>query len=162
MNSLKPNEIGLKVIELSNIDIYKNTRKRDYVEARALLCYLLREKLNLRWTYIANFFNSQGKKMDHATAMHLVKMYPIYKNDNKLLIEWENMFVFKSEMEYDEIDKMHYLENKYNNIQKKYFVLLKKLENPLIKEITDLPEHRIEDVMQKISLLKKGWEWKNK
>jgi len=65
-------------------------------------------------------------------------------------------------MEYDEIDKMHYLENKYNNIQKKYFVLLKKLENPLIKEITDLPEHRIEDVMQKISLLKKGWEWKNK
>lgn len=162
MNSLKPNEIGMKVIELSNIDIYKNTRKRDYVEARALLCYLLREKLNLRWTYIANFFNLQGKKMDHATAMHLVKMYPIYKNDNKLLIEWENMFVFKSEMEYDEIDKMHYLENKYNNIQKKYFVLLKKLENPLIKEITDLPEHRIEDVMQKISLLKKGWEWKNK
>ncbi len=43
----------------------------------------------MRWKDIAAFFCSQGKSMDHASAMHLVKMFPIYKRDNKDLGEFE-------------------------------------------------------------------------
>tara|TARA_R110000822_G_scaffold115344_1_gene247125 strand:- start:3110 stop:3604 length:495 start_codon:yes stop_codon:yes gene_type:complete len=160
MDSLKPNEIGQKIIDLSGIDIYKNTRKRNYVEMRALLCYLLREKLNMRWMYIANFFESNGKTMTHATAMHLVKQFDMYKKHNKQIEEFENMFIFKSNLNYDDIDKIHYLENKYNNLEKKHNILLEKLENPLVKEFTDLPEHKLEDVKSKLLILKKSWEWK--
>ena len=160
MNSLKPEEIAMKVIELSRLDIYKNTRKREYVEARALVCYLFRDKLNMRWTYISRFFEPKGKSMTHATAMHLVKNFDIYKKDNKKIEEFQNMFIFKSDLNYDDIDKMHYLENKYNNLEKKYINLLEKLKNPLIKEFADLPPHRIQDVKEKLSILKKGWEWK--
>ena len=159
MNNLKPKEIGEKVKELSAINIYRNTRKREYVEYRALVCYLLREKLNMRWTYIANFFNSQGKKMDHASAMHLVKMYPIYKKDNRNLEEIENIFIFKSELEYDEIDKMHYLENKLNNCQEKHLKLQEQLKNPLIKLMYNIPSDKFVEVAERLDLYKKSWEW---
>ena len=110
--------------------------------------------------YIANFFESKGKGMTHATAMHLVKQFNMYKKHNKQLEEFENMFIFKSNLNYDDIDKVHYLENKYNNLEKKHNTLLEKLENPLVKEFTDLPKHKLEDVKSKLLILKKSWEWK--
>ena len=124
MQTLTPEEIGNKVLELSGVNIFKNTRKRNYVEHRALLCYLLREKL--------------------------------------LMDEIENIFVFKSQLNYDEIDKIHYLENKCTNCEKKYNELLKKLDHPLIKEFSELPEDQAEDVKEKLTILKKSWEWKQK
>ena len=96
MKDLTPLEIGDKIKRLSGIDLYKNTRKRDFVEHRALLCYILRDKLQMRWTFIASFFISQGKHMDHANCMHLVKMYPIYRQGNKTLETIEKTFVFNS------------------------------------------------------------------
>jgi len=162
MQTLTPEEIGNKVLELSGVNIFKNTRKRNYVEHRALLCYLLREKLLMRWTYISKFFESQGKTMTHATAIYLVKNYHIFKKSNKSLDEIENIFVFKSQLNYDEIDKIHYLENKCMNCEKKYNELLKKLDHPLIKEFSELPEDQAEDVKEKLTILKKSWEWKQK
>ena len=162
MESYKPEEIGNNIAKMAALNIFENTRKKKYVEYRAMLCFLLREKLLMRWTNIANFFENQGKTMTHATAIHLVKMYPIYKKDNKNLEEIENMFNFKSNLNYDEIDKIHYLENKYNNIAKKYFVLLDKLKNPLIKEIVELSDDKTKEVKEKLAILKKSWEWKQK
>jgi|DEB0MinimDraft_12_1074336.scaffolds.fasta_scaffold03316_2 hypothetical protein len=162
MESNRPEDIGDNIVKIAGFNIFENTRKRKHVEYRALLCFLLREKLLMRWTNIANFFKSKGKDMDHATCIHLVKMYPIYKKDNKKLDEIENMFIFKSHLNYDEIDKVHYLENKYNNMEKKYLTLAEQLNNPLIKDITSLPKHRQEDVREKIDALKKSWVWKQK
>tara|TARA_R110000803_G_scaffold200219_3_gene264490 strand:+ start:7401 stop:7880 length:480 start_codon:yes stop_codon:yes gene_type:complete len=156
MESLKPEEIGMKVIELSGINIYKNTRQRKYVEHRALLCYLLREKLLMRWTFISKFFESQGKTMTHATAIYLVKNYALFKRSNKGLDEIENIFVFKSHLNYDEIDKVHYLENKSNNCEKKYIAILEKLNNPLTKQFLELSE----DKKERLIMMKKSWEWK--
>ena len=59
---LQPIQIADKIKELSGINIFENTRKRPVVEMRSLLCYLLREKLGMRWTNIALFFKSQEKK----------------------------------------------------------------------------------------------------
>lgn len=162
MTSLRPKDLGSNIVKLSGVNLFDNTRKRKNVQYRALLCFLLREKLLMRWTNIANFFESQGKKMDHAGAIYLVKMYPIYKKENPLLDEIENMFIFKSHLNYDEIDKVHYLENKYNNMEKKYLTLVEKMNDPIIKEITSLPDDRIEDVKEKLSILKKSWIWKQK
>lgn len=162
MNNLRPKEIVDAVNKFTGINIYKNTRKTEYVEARALVCYLFRDKLNMRWTNIAKFFENNGKKMDHATAIHLVKMYPIYKQYNIKLDELENMFIFKSKLEYDEIDKMHYLENKLDNCQQKHLTLQQQLKNPLIKLMHNVPENKYVEVEQKLNLLKQSWEWKNK
>lgn len=159
---LTPLDIGNKIKKLSKINIYDNTRKRPYVENRALVCYLLREKLNMRWKDIAAFFSSQGKSMDHASAMHLVKMFPIYKRDNKDLGEFEKTFVFKSRIPYDKIDRFNYLENKYNSLEGEYLKLQKTLQNPLVRMVLTVPDNKLIYVKQQLKAIQNSWEWQNK
>ena len=161
-DNLTPLDIAEKIIKLSGVNIYDNTRQRPYVEFRAIVCYLLREKLNLRWKDIAAFFKSQGKNMDHAPAMHLVKMYPIYKRDNKQLTEFENTFVFKSRIPYSEIDKVNYLENKYNSLEAEYLKLRETLKNPLVRMVLTVPDDKFFEFKDKFKIIKSSWEWQNK
>ena len=109
---MKPIEIAEKLQQITKVNIFDNSRKQDIVDVRSLLCYLLREKLNMRWTNIARFFKENGKNMHHATVMHCVKKYPIHKQANKDLARWEKIFTWKSDLTYDEIDKIYYLEMK--------------------------------------------------
>tara|TARA_B110000879_G_C11069340_1_gene470058 strand:- start:96 stop:509 length:414 start_codon:yes stop_codon:yes gene_type:complete len=118
-------EIGEEIKKALHIDIYENTRQAAYVEARALMCYLLRDKLKLRWTSIAKLFQGQGKHMDHSNVLYLVKMYPIYRRDDKRLMELEKKFSFTSKVGLD-YDYTNYLENKYELLEDKYFKLEKK------------------------------------
>ena len=162
MKDLTPIEIGDKIKRLSGIDLYKNTRKRDFVEHRALLCYILRDKLQMRWTFIASFFISQGKHMDHANCMHLVKMYPIYRQGNKTLETIEKTFVFNSKIPLDEIDKVNYLENKYGTLEAEYLKQKEQLKNPLVKLVIDIPNDKLVDAKDRIKLMKASWKWLNK
>ena len=49
MNIEDIKKIGDSVKEVSGLDIFDNTRRRDYVEMRALVCYVLRKKLRNRF-----------------------------------------------------------------------------------------------------------------
>ena len=138
MKNPTPQEIGNKVKEMSGIDIYKNTRQNDYVEHRALMCYLMRDKLYMRWTHITRFFNSQGKKMHHSTAIHLLKMYPIYKKYNPDLAAIEDCFLFVSEPPHDSIDEVSYLEKKYAKLEKEHLELREQIENPVVQSVLDV------------------------
>lgn len=75
------------VSKLTGVDVFENTRKREVVEARALLNYIYRRVCGLTYHAIARIYKSQGKPYDHATAMHSVKNYDIYEKYNKTLYE---------------------------------------------------------------------------
>ncbi len=117
--NLKPIEISNKINKISKINIFENTRRRNHDEMRSLLSYLLREKLNMRWTNIANFFADNNKTMTHATCIHAFKNYTLYKKHNNKLKEIEKLFTFKSKLTIDEIDRVHYLENKCKLLENK-------------------------------------------
>ncbi len=119
MKDLKPIDLAKELKKVTKINVFENNRKRNVLEIRMLLCFLLREKLGMRWINIANFFSNNGKPMTHATAIHSCKMYPVYKKHNKNLHDLEKMFSWKSNLTYDEIDKVHYLENKVKNLEQK-------------------------------------------
>ena len=151
------------VVEMTGVDIFLNTRQRNYVELRALVCYILREKLGMRWTNIAYYFESMGKTMNHATVIHLVKNYETYKMYNKSLQEIEDTFNFKSELNYDEIDKIHYLQGKCDNFERKYLDLRNKVKNdPIMNVLHDIPKDKLNEIIEKVSLWKQSWNWKNK
>ena len=163
MMNLKPIEIANKIKELSGLDIFKNTRQRKYVEHRSLLATILRNKLLMRWTNIAYYFESMGKTMNHATVIHLVKNYETYKMYNKSLQEIEDTFNFKSELNYDEIDKIHYLQGKCDNFERKYLDLRNKVKNdPIMNVLHDIPKDKLNEIIEKVSLWKQSWNWKNK
>ena len=118
-------EIGEEIKKELGIDIYENTRQAAYVKARALMCHLLREKLNLRWTSIAEIFQSEGKNMNHTNVLHLVKMYSIYRREDNNLMDLEKRFVFTQKVGRD-FDYSKYLESKYESLEEKYYRLEKK------------------------------------
>ncbi len=96
MRETTPKVIAKTVIKLTGLDVFKETRDREYVETRALLNTMLRDDIGMGWTRIADFYKDNGKKMNHATVMHSVKSYPFYKQHNKKLQKLEGCFNFLS------------------------------------------------------------------
>ena len=151
--NLKPIEIANKIIEESGINVFENNRRKYNVVMRSLVCYLLREKLNMRWLNIAKFFNDNNKTMTHASCIHAFNNYKMYKKTNEKLKELENLFTFKSNLTIDQIDRVHYLENKCKLMEKKY-------DTDLLKLVLDIPESKEDEAEERIKLIINGWNWK--
>ena len=165
MNIEDIKKIGDSVKEVSGLNIFDNTRRRDYVEMRALVCYVLRKKLRIGLTNIALYFQSEGKTMHHATVIHLIKMYPVYKKYNSTLEDIEYSFNFDKSFEFNENNfiKNQYLIDKYNKLKNKYDDLKNNVEkNPILNVMHNIPEDRIDEVIERIIMMKKSWDWKSK
>ena len=119
LNNSKPINIADKISELSGIDVFANNRERKVVEVRALLTYLLRDKLKMRWKNIVLFYDQNGKKINMANVMHSYKKYPYYQQQNSELINLQSQFVFDPDISYDEINQIDYLEKKCKRLEKK-------------------------------------------
>ena len=76
------NKIAKHIIDISNIDVFKNTRKREHIEMRSLLTFLLRHHCNMTFHQIKNFYESKGKSYDHATALHSLKSFETHRRYN--------------------------------------------------------------------------------
>jgi hypothetical protein len=149
---MKPIDIANKITEISGINLFQKSRKRNVIEHRGLLCYILRDKLKMRWQKMEKFYTSQGWPVNHATLINSYRKWYIYKT-NQDVIKILKEFQFEEE-DQDEIDKVDMLETKCNNLKKK-------LEDPLVKLISELPESKKGQVKQKLDLLKKEWAWKD-
>lgn len=78
---------------VTGLDIFENTRKRDYVEARALFYAIMREDYGATYISIRDYMESKGKSCDHATVLHSVREYKIYKLYNTQLEDWREMIL---------------------------------------------------------------------
>jgi hypothetical protein len=84
----KAKKIAKQVNKLAKLDVFKNTRKREYIEARSLLSMVLYkyEKMNLH--EIKKFYIENGKSSDHTTVLHSIKNWDMYRHYNNTLIDW--------------------------------------------------------------------------
>jgi len=162
-----PEQVSELLISLTGIDIYKQTRKNEYVEHRALLCYILRNKLDMRWHSIARFVKSKGKSYDHATAIYANKMYPIYKQSNfDYYDKLESQFIVKSQIEYSQISKLEVIQKKYETLEKDYFKAIEKLNQynggytKNEKQYRTLEEEQRTMYDERAALVLKSFEWK--
>lgn len=119
LNNTNPNTIADKISELSGINVFMDNRERKVVEVRSLLTYLLRDKLKMRWKNIVLFYDRNGKKINMANVMHSYKKYDDYKKQNPALDDLQKSFVFDTYTNYDEVDKIDYLEKKCRRLEKK-------------------------------------------
>ena len=111
-------EISDKIIKKTGVNVFEDSRKRDVIHYRSLLIYLLREKMNLRWTNISLFFKANDKNITHGTVMHSYDYYKLYKQENLKLEDLEKQFNF-APVDLDTLDKIYYLEKKVRNLKKK-------------------------------------------
>lgn len=78
---------------VSGLDIFSNTRKRDHIEARALLYVILREDYGASYLWIRDYMESKNKSCDHSTVIHSVKQYGMYRLYSKYLDDWREMIL---------------------------------------------------------------------
>jgi hypothetical protein len=116
MNRAK--KIAKKINKLSGIDVFKNTRKTSYVEARSLLGFILKNYEKMTLYQIRDFYIENGKSMNHATVIHSIKNFQVFKNYEPQLIDWlniisEDLDAFNNEAKRELIKlKVNYISNK--------------------------------------------------
>ena len=111
-------DISDKIIKKTGVNVFEDTRRKDVIHYRSLLIYLLREKMNLRWTNIGLFFRANNKEITHGTIIHAHHFYKFYKEENPKIKELEKQFNF-APIDIDTLDKIDYLERKIKNLKKK-------------------------------------------
>jgi hypothetical protein len=122
-----------KVKEIINeelgVNIDKNVRKRNYVEARALYYTILKNSTNLTLSQIGNIVNK-----NHATVLHGIKNLQDWMDQNAYLQHAYNNVLDKIDKDFQEYTgtkdiKRKYADLKYQNFQLKRQV--KRLEKQL-------------------------------
>ena len=76
------NKIAEDIIDISGLDVFDNTRKKEYIQMRSLLTFMLRHHCNMKFTDIRDFYESKGKNYDHATALHSLKSFETHRRYN--------------------------------------------------------------------------------
>lgn len=76
----------LKVV--TGLDIFKNTRKSSYIEARALFNFILYNTYGFTLAKIAGFYRENNKSYDHATVLHSLKNFEMYRRFSPQVNEW--------------------------------------------------------------------------
>ena len=130
-------DIARQVSNLAELNPFDNTRQREYVEARALICLILNKYLGIGLSRIANFFKENGKNMHHANVLHLVRSFDTYKFYNKNLDKWLDIVI-------NDIDDVGN-ENKRTLIRHR----IKYLTNKDIDELALYTEDMYNKVLQK-------------
>ncbi len=73
---------------LSGVEIFENTRRRETVEIRALLYTVLKKFYRFNLREIMEIGQEYGYYITHASVIHSLKSFEIYKQYNKNLEEW--------------------------------------------------------------------------
>lgn len=154
------NEIAEKVIELSGINIFERSRKREIVEMRSLFFYILRNKLDMGLTEISRYFEDSASSINHATVIWSLKNYDVYKTTNKKIQEIEKMIVLKTSMNIKGINRESYLELKCKELEAEIERLnTKPNESKIIDLINKIPKEREGEFITRMELMIKGWQW---
>ena len=89
------NKIAKNIIDISGIDVFKNSRKREFVEARSLLTFMLRHHCMMKFMEIKDFYISKGKSYDHATAIYSLKAFEMHRRYNPLLDKYFDIVLLR-------------------------------------------------------------------
>jgi len=89
------NKIAKHIIDISGIDVFDNTRKREHIEMRSLLTFMLRHHCNMKFKEIKNFYQSNGKNYDHATALHSLKSFETHRRYNPKLDKYFDIVLLR-------------------------------------------------------------------
>ena len=115
----------LEASRVFQIDIHQNSRKEEYILARAVCYSILRDCLNMTYQSIAKVFNK-----NHATVIHAYKELPYMIRYNKSLAE-KKVELLKKWGENYHLKRYTKHSEQIKNLQERIFLL--NLESRLLK-----------------------------
>ena len=85
---IEAKRIAVFLNKISGVDVFENTRRRYTIEARSLLTFVLRNHFDMTFHQIKEFYISNGKNYNHATAIHSLKAFEQHRRYSKFLDQW--------------------------------------------------------------------------
>jgi len=85
INKMKLQKIGEQIKEMTGVDIFQQSRRRDLVEMRSVANVFMRETLGMGWTEIVREYRKNGFKTTHRSVMYSCETYPDHSFYNKEL-----------------------------------------------------------------------------
>ena len=119
-------KIAKRINKLSDVNVFENSRSSKVVEVRSLLNKILYDFKNMTLAQIRDFYRNTGKPMDHATVLHSLKNFNMYRRYNPKLNEY-----------FDEMIKHYELSTKYEK-QKSIEHKIKYLSDDNLEEAHNL------------------------
>lgn len=145
-------QIANEIIILSKVNIFDNTRKRVYVEARALLSYILRKHKKMTYREIVQFFYENNKSINHATIIHYIKNFESYIKFNRKLNQMLNTIIMNMD-ETDYRSRRDFIKLKADVLNKSsvdsVLELINKLHKKEIKQKLQRYEEQIQELVEK-------------
>jgi len=112
----KADKIAKEINKIANVDVFQNTRKREVVEARSLLSFILYKYEKMTLQEIGNLFKEKGRSGNHTTVLHSIKSFEINNKYNNRIQRW----LLKITRQLRDIDaKREFIKHKVNFLKNK-------------------------------------------
>jgi len=151
----------------TGLDISKNTRRREYVQARGIYYYILRKETNMSLHSI-----SETVKKNHATILHSVNNFEswlfadpdlkkTYKRVLKSFLSLRTSTIVSPKNNGEIVNSIIEENERLNKELLKMSSKLNKVnDNPLIELVANIPDERYSEAKERIKLMINGWSWK--
>lgn len=162
----KANELAYNFKRLTNIDFTSKSRKTEEVFTRTLFYKILIEKNNMNDRMITDWFKSEYDTKRNRSA--------IYQSLQNIDLYYTNYKDFRDLYDAyfdDRVEQRRIKEEKQNKIQEstpkpilaERNESIENVKKNALKSIIDgLPDERLEEIREVLSLRIKSWEWKYK
>jgi hypothetical protein len=112
----KADKIAKEINKIANVDVFQNTRKKEVVEARSLLSFILYKYEKMTLQEIGNLFKEKGRSGNHTTVLHSIKSFETHKKYNNKIQRW----LLKITRQLRDIDaKREFIKHKVNFLKNK-------------------------------------------
>ena len=139
IRKIEPDYVFRMVEDLCRVDLSLDTRKQNNTVCRDLLFYILNKRCGMNDRQIADYFEEKtGIARDRSSIYIAINRVPSHLG----YFEWIKP-AYEHFMEQIPVD-VDYL-----------------VDKRLIDAIKDIPFHRVEEIVELISIRRKSWEWKS-
>ena len=112
----KADKIAKEINKIAKVDVFQNTRKREVVEARSLLSFILYKYEKMTLQEIGNLFKQKGRSGNHTTVLHSIKCFEKNNKYNNRIQRW----LLKITRQLRDIDaKREFIKHKVNFLKNK-------------------------------------------
>ena len=112
----KADKIAKEINKIAKVDVFQNTRKKEVVEARSLLSFILYKYEKMTLQEIGNLFKEKGRSGNHTTVLHSIKSFEKNNKYNNRIQRW----LLKITRQLRDIDaKREFIKHKVNFLKNK-------------------------------------------
>tara|TARA_R100001129_G_scaffold20995_2_gene13392 strand:- start:1586 stop:1987 length:402 start_codon:yes stop_codon:yes gene_type:complete len=126
----KADKIAKEINEIAKVDVFENTRKKEVVEARSLLSFILYKYQKMTLQEIGNLYKEKGRSGNHTTVLHSINSFEKNNKYNNKIQRW----LLKITRQLRDIDaKKEFIKHKVNFLKNKDVHIIAKQVDKMTK-----------------------------